>query len=43
LVPETFRERHRKVVERTKSASTAELDVDLTSLTAAVTIAKITR
>jgi hypothetical protein len=43
LVPETFRERHRKVVERTKPASTAELDVDLTSLTAAVTIAKITR
>lgn len=43
LVPELFRERHRKVVERTKPASTAELDVDLTSLTAAVTIAKITR
>jgi len=43
LVPETFRERHRKVVERTKPASTAELDVDLTSLTTAVTIAKITR
>lgn len=42
LVPETFRERHRKVVERTKTA-VAELDVDLTSLTAAVTIAKITR
>ena len=42
LVPETFRERHRKVVERTKPA-VAELDVDLTSLTAAVTIAKITR
>jgi hypothetical protein len=43
LVPETFRERHRKVVERAKPAAAAELDVDLTSLTAAVTIAKITR
>jgi hypothetical protein len=43
LVPETFRERHRKVTERAKPAATAELDVDLTSLTAAVTIAKITR
>ena len=43
LVPETFRERHRKVTERAKPAAVAELDVDLTSLTAAVTIAKITR
>ena len=43
LVPDTWRERHRKVVERAKPAATAELDVDLTSLTAAVTIAKITR
>jgi hypothetical protein len=42
LVPETFKDRHRKIVERVKPAA-PELDVDLTSLTAAVTIAKITR
>lgn len=41
LVPETFRERHRKVVERAKPAGAAELDVDLTSLTATVVTAKI--
>lgn len=41
LVPETFRERHHKVVERAKPAGVAELDVDLTSLTATVVTAKI--
>jgi hypothetical protein len=41
LVPETFRERHRKVVERAKAAPVTELDVDLTKLTTTVVAAKI--
>jgi hypothetical protein len=41
LVPEAYKERHRKVAERTK-AEAPELDVDLTKLTATVVTAKIT-
>jgi len=40
LVPETFKERHRKVVERTKS-NTAAIDVDLTALTSTVVASKL--
>ena len=40
LVPETYKERHRKVVERNKPAP--ELDVDLSKLTTTVVAAKIT-
>ena len=41
LVPEEAKERHKKVVERKKSE--VELDVDLNSMTAAVTLSKLTR
>ncbi len=41
LVPEEYKERHRKVVERTKNEVT--VDVDLGSLTAAVVAHKLTR
>lgn len=41
LVPEEAKERHKKVVERKKSE--VELDVDLNSMTAAVTLNKLTR
>ena len=41
LVPEEAKERHKKVVERKKAE--VELDVDLNSMTAAVTLNKLTR
>ena len=41
LVPEEAKERHKKVVERKKTE--VELDVDLNSMTAAVTLNKLTR
>lgn len=41
LIPEEYKERHRKVVERTKNEVT--VDVDLGSLTAAVVAHKLTR
>lgn len=41
LVPDAYKERHRKVVERAKPAAPAELDVDLTSLTTTVVTSKI--
>lgn len=41
LVPEEYKERHRKVVERTKNE--VNVDVDLGSLTAAVVAHKLTR
>ena len=41
LIPEDYKERHRKVVERTKNEVT--VDVDLGSLTAAVVAHKLTR
>lgn len=41
LVPEEYKERHRKVVEREKKD--AEVNVDLSSMTAAVVANKITR
>jgi hypothetical protein len=41
LIPESYKERHRKVVERTKGEVT--VDVDLGSLTAAVVAHKLTR
>jgi hypothetical protein len=40
LVPDTFKERHRKIVERSKPEA-ADLDIDLTSLTTTVVAAKI--
>lgn len=42
LVPETYRERHRKVVERAKPEA-VELDVDMTTLTGIVTAAKFAK
>lgn len=42
LVSETYRERHRKVVERSKTEA-GDIDVDLTKLTATVTINKFTK
>jgi len=41
LIPEEYKERHRKVVERTKNE--VSVDVDLGSLTAAVVAHKLTR
>ena len=41
LVPEEAKERHKKIVERKKAE--VELDVDLNSMTAAVTLNKLTR
>lgn len=41
LIPESYKERHRTIVERTKSEVT--VDVDLGSLTAAVVAHKLTR
>jgi hypothetical protein len=41
LIPEDYKERHRKVVERTKSDT--QVDVDLGSLTATVVAHKLTR
>lgn len=41
LIPEAYKERHRTIVERTKSEVT--VDVDLGSLTAAVVAHKLTR
>ena len=41
LVSETYRERHRKVVERSKPDLVPEVDVDLTALTATVAVNKI--
>ena len=41
LIPESYKERHRKVVEREKKE--VDIDVDLSSMTAAVVAHKITR
>jgi len=41
LIPEDYKERHRKIVERTKSDT--QVDVDLGSLTATVVAHKLTR
>jgi len=43
LVPETFKDRHRKVVVREKNTAEIDGSVDLSKLTAAVTFAKLTR
>lgn len=43
LVPEAYKERHRKVVERTKGEEAAAPDVDLNKLTATVVSAKLVR
>lgn len=42
LVPEEYRERHRKVVERTKPEA-SEIDVDLSKLTATVAVHKMVK
>ena len=42
LVPEEYRERHRKVVERTKPEA-GEIDVDLSKLTATVAVHKMVK
>lgn len=42
LVPESYKERHRKVVERTKP-SEAQLDVDLSKLTTTVVASKLVK
>ena len=41
LIPEEYKERHRKIVERTKTDT--QVDVDLGSLTATVVAHKLTR
>jgi len=43
LVPDTYKERHREIVERKKAALTIEADIDLKKMTAAVTLGKLTR
>jgi hypothetical protein len=43
LIPEEYKQRHRKVVERTKPEDSAASDVDLNRLTATVAASKITR
>lgn len=45
LVPSEYQERHKKVVERNRSATAKldELDIDPNKMTAAVTMAKLTR
>jgi hypothetical protein len=43
LIPEEYKQRHRKVVERAKAASADAPEVDLTKLTATVAASKITR
>lgn len=43
LVPEKFKERHRKVVERTAPEERTAPDVDLTKLTSTVVAAKFTK
>lgn len=42
LVPEAYKERHRKVVERSRP-DTQSIDVDLTKLTATVAVSKLTK
>ena len=42
LLPDEAKERHKKIVERNRK-DTIDVDVDLNSMTAAVTFSKLTR